>query len=376
LIPASVEFLGKLCFSNARLQGLSFEPESELAQIGDFCFQQSVLKSLSIPQSFQTLGKSWFSACTIEQLTFEPPSRLRRIEESCFAGSSLSLVCLPASLEVLGESCFQGATITSLTCQSDSHLTRIEDSCFANSAIISVVVPRSVAVVGKWCFASCGSEQSPRGVVTFERGSRLRTLEEGCFSRCALKAVSVPRSVETLEASCFEEAKVDIINFEPESTLHCVEERCFAGCLTHDCVLPPSVTIAAITAYDNGTRSFAVLIADAREILRRADADVGKVVTCTEYAVLMRGKDRAEGLIRIVQDTETTKFEIVMRNRTCRVVLLKQVVAGEISVKDGVARCPARRGTEGFNLSFPESGSLQTFTNAYRAALMANKLVQ
>jgi hypothetical protein len=82
-------------------------------------------------------------------------------------------------------------------------LVTIGKSMFYQSKLKTVVIPANVTTIGGSAFENCSS----LATVTFEKGSQLKTIAGGyygAFSDCkTLKAIEIPASVETIEASAF-----------------------------------------------------------------------------------------------------------------------------------------------------------------------------
>ena len=82
-------------------------------------------------------------------------------------------------------------------------LVTIRGSMFYKSKLKTVVIPANVTTIGGSAFENCSS----LATVTFEKGSQLKTIAGGyygAFSDCkTLKAIEIPASVETIEASAF-----------------------------------------------------------------------------------------------------------------------------------------------------------------------------
>jgi hypothetical protein len=217
-IPRNVEMLGKLCFAGDyekfnSLESITFENDSRLIRIEDSCFQQCSLKSINIPRNVEILGKLCFAGHygkfnSLESITFENESRLTRIEDWCFWCCSLKSICIPRNVEILGKSCFAGDydkfhSLELITFENDSRLTRIEDSCFQKCSLKSICIPRNVEILGKSCFADDFMKANSLESITFENDSRLTRIEDSCFWCCPLKSICIPRNVEILGKSCF-----------------------------------------------------------------------------------------------------------------------------------------------------------------------------
>jgi hypothetical protein len=90
----------------------------------------------------------------------------------------------------------------------------------------SICIPRSVESLGESCF-----EEAKIETLTFESGSQLREIEKECFDGCELTSVRIPRLVEVLSEGCFEFCRnLETFTFEPESMLRRIERFSLNDC--------------------------------------------------------------------------------------------------------------------------------------------------
>jgi hypothetical protein len=253
IVPESVQVLCTGCFEFASITTLIFQDNSRLQRIEQESFAHCKLSSISIPRSVEVLGKSCFKCAGGQpgspiEFTFDSESRLERIGEYCFSGCSLESICIPRSVEILEKSCFEWAHVKIFTVENESRLVRIEESCFWNCVIKLIRIPRCVEFVGPSCFESVPGETRPElrnpafGIpmdsFTFDPGSSLRRISDLCFRSCRLESLCVPCSVEILGKSCFSHAKIDVLSFESESNLRTIQESCFDHCILKSIRLP------------------------------------------------------------------------------------------------------------------------------------------
>jgi hypothetical protein len=68
-----IRVLGKSCFAATDyVETLVFETDSKLVRIDDTCFQECSLRSICIHASVEALGRGCFSESRIETVQFEP----------------------------------------------------------------------------------------------------------------------------------------------------------------------------------------------------------------------------------------------------------------------------------------------------------------
>ena len=186
-----------------------------LTEIGESMFAGSKLKATEIPSSVQTIGSSAFASCPLTSI--EIPASVQTIGSSAFSYCSITSIEIPASVETIGATAFKGCSkLTTVTFEKGSRLKTIKGGyyyyaygTFSNcSALTSIEIPASVETIEATAFEGCSSLTT----VTFEKGSQLKTIEggydssyyHGAFSDCsALTSIEIPASVETIEAAAF-----------------------------------------------------------------------------------------------------------------------------------------------------------------------------
>jgi hypothetical protein len=111
-------------------------------------------------------------------------------------------IMIPASVRSLAKSAFPNRQlIQEVKFQAGSQITRFEAGTFGFWKQLKFLrVPASVEVIVKHCFYTASSTApSALRVVTFERGSKLREIEEDAFFNCPnVEEISLPPSVQTI----------------------------------------------------------------------------------------------------------------------------------------------------------------------------------
>lgn len=113
-------------------------------------------------------------------------------------------------------------------------VTKIETEAFATALgknVKEIVIPSSVEEIGKNAFAYCNFEQ-----ITFEKGSRLKKIEEGAFNNCTnLKkfnsltdgVFAIPNQVEQIDRNAFFGTKASAV--ELPRSIGYLEKEAFSG---------------------------------------------------------------------------------------------------------------------------------------------------
>jgi len=221
-----------------------------LVTIGEEMFYNSCLKTVKIPANVETIETSAFKDCkSLATVTFEPGSHLKTIRGGydnyhddyygAFADcTALISIEIPASVETIEASAFKNCTwLGTVTFEQGSHLKTIGGGhsnygyyygAFAYcTALTSIEIPASVETIEASAFQNCTS----LATVTFEQGSCLKTIGGGyekdygyyygVFADCtALTSIEIPASVETIEASAFKNCtSLATVTFEQGSCL-------------------------------------------------------------------------------------------------------------------------------------------------------------
>ena len=200
-----------------------------LITIGEEMFYQSDLRSVVIPTNVTTVGYSAFKRCSsLTTVTFEKESQLKTIGGDYYYGAfsdctALTSIEIPASVETIGNTAFSDcSSLATVTFEKGSRLKTIGNNAYYRcTSLTSIEIPASVETIEKKAFMHCSS----LATVTFEKGSQLKTIAgdsyDGAFSDCtALTSIEIPASVETIEATAFKRcSKLATITFEKGSQL-------------------------------------------------------------------------------------------------------------------------------------------------------------
>ena len=201
-----------------------------LITIGEEMFYQSDLRSVVIPTNVTTVGYSAFKRCSsLTTVTFEKESQLKTIGGDYYYGgafsdcTALTSIEIPASVETIGNTAFSDcSSLATVTFEKGSRLKTIGNNAYYRcTSLTSIEIPASVETIEKKAFMHCSS----LATVTFEKGSQLKTIAgdsyDGAFSDCtALTSIEIPASVETIEATAFSDcSQLATVTFEKGSQL-------------------------------------------------------------------------------------------------------------------------------------------------------------
>ena len=78
---------------------MTFAEGSQLREIGERAFWNTVIAEVQIPASVQSIGKSAFYECeNLQKVTFTEGSQLKEIGKDAFLWTSLTEIEIPASV--------------------------------------------------------------------------------------------------------------------------------------------------------------------------------------------------------------------------------------------------------------------------------------
>jgi hypothetical protein len=232
-IPASVEVIGKRCFSPAGflpfpLRSVCFEPGSHLRAIEDEAFHGCTnLHSICLPASVSDISGSAFAKSGLRTIRIETGNMHFRVLDHYLLNFDATRIVfcplktknaqIPDSVDTIGLRAFDSAhSLVSLSFGRRSSLRFIEAGAFWNCfRLLSICLPSSVREIGDRAFSGCCGLSE----VTFEGLSQLTRIGAGTFSTCVcLKSFSVPSSVEFIGTYCFSGFLLDL-TFESPSHL-------------------------------------------------------------------------------------------------------------------------------------------------------------
>lgn len=197
ILPKTLTTIGNEMFYYSDLRSVVIP--NGVTTIGNDAFNHSLLTSIEIPASVETIESQAFIWCfKLATVTFEKGSRLKTLVGNTFADcSSITSIEIPAGVETIGGQAFAGTSIT------------------------SIKIPASVETLGTCAFSCC----SELVTVTFEKGSKVKTLNYGTFCECPITSIELPASVETISNGVFWKcSELTTITFEKNSRLKTIED--------------------------------------------------------------------------------------------------------------------------------------------------------
>ena len=199
-----------------------------LTTIADQVFQNSKLKNIQIFGNLTTIGASAFSGCTF-----------------------LSTITIPANVTTIGASAFSGCTaLSTVTFENESNLSALNDNVFRKCIITNIRIPAKVATISSTAFAYCNALQT----VSFEEISCLTTLTRTYAGLPALQRIANPASVETIDGTFSGCTSLPTVTFESGSKLRTIGSGAFRNCTELTAIeIPASVVTIKDSAFKGCT---------------------------------------------------------------------------------------------------------------------------
>ena len=235
LISASVETIGEEAFrSCAGLKSVTFQKGSVLKTIGKYCFANDTsLLRFSIPEKVESIGNACFfddislESITIPDLIQELPTEYRYARNDN-AGASEDYVGCFECCQSLAEVKF------------GSGLKKIGYDCFAGCALPALTIPNSVETIDNGAFSNNKMMREVR------IGNSVATIGASAFSHCdALETLTFGDAVKSIGDHCFRyDVSLKTINWNRR--IESAGAFAFSGCTALEKVtLPASLTNAS-----------------------------------------------------------------------------------------------------------------------------------
>jgi hypothetical protein len=213
------------------------------------------VKTITVPASVETLTlESFARAAKVEDIHFEPGCRIRSLKSHTFGECvRLTSICIPASVKVIctfflapvDGSCL--CSIREVTFERGSKLREIQERAFAGCIYLaSICLPASLKLIDGQTFAYTDFKD-----ITFEEGNPYFTVKKSLIvdssGTCLVRhfgdgtELIIPDEIETLGCSCFFDArKVCAITFSPMSRVSSIEDMAFMNCSKLQSIIIPA----------------------------------------------------------------------------------------------------------------------------------------
>ncbi|MDE6569728.1 MAG: leucine-rich repeat protein [Alistipes sp.] len=173
--------------------------------------------------------------------------KITELPEKAFYQSSITNLMLPKTLTIIGKEMFFRSSLQSVVIPNG--VTTIGSWAFKDCPMITYVeIPASVETIETCAFDYC----SKLATVIFEKGSKLRTIEQMTFSHTSLNAIEIPVGVETIGFHAF--GYCPITSIEIPASVKTIEGAAFAGCSITAIEIPATVETIKYEAFAHCTK--------------------------------------------------------------------------------------------------------------------------
>ncbi len=194
--------------------------------IGEYAFYGTAIDRVSIPRNVRQIGKYAFAA-TKSLTRVSLNKNMTVINEGVFAWTTkLSSIEIPAQITEIGDYAFKGSAVTEVKFAANSSLKVIGEGAFMYDDTVEmggeftkITIPKSVEIIKAYAFGPSAYSGTSLQTVFFEPDSCLKTIGAHAFENSALTAITIPKSVTSIEAYAFANlSRLTSVMFEPGGT--------------------------------------------------------------------------------------------------------------------------------------------------------------
>ena len=230
IIEGNTKILKERAFENCK-KLINLQLNSDLLEIGDYCFYNTNLSKITIPKTIQRIGIYCFGVNDenlpgLKEVIFQ--DGLKVISQYSFYGTALESVVIPSSIENIGKYAFGNCTklVDIQLIDGIKQLGMFEGYAFANCSVEKIIIPPSVEKITKYCFSDCTKLTRVQFTANIEKTK----LEEGIFKNCtALNDVVLPDDMLYLGNNMFEKC-TSLESIKLPKNLQELGDYCFKGC--------------------------------------------------------------------------------------------------------------------------------------------------
>ena len=229
-IPKTIQRIGIYCFgvNNEKLPGLKEVTfQDGLKVISQYSFYGTALESVFIPKTIESIGKYAFGECnSLLEIQLEPGiQQLGIFEGYAFAKSGIEKIFIPSSVQKITKDCFNSCTkLRTAEFETPIPKGKLEEGIFRYcSSLNEVILPEDTLYLGQNMFEGCTSLES----ITLPKN--LEELDNYCFKGCTnLKTLDIPESIKRIGKYCFQDTYISKVKLP--KTLTEIEGYAFSGC--------------------------------------------------------------------------------------------------------------------------------------------------
>ena len=199
-LPENTKEIGSAVFDFCTNLNYIDIPES-VTTIGEWAFSKCYsLFEIKIPNNVIKIGDYAFYHCVFETIVL--PENLDTIANSLFGGSELKSITIPEKVEYIGQEAFAGTRLSSIILP--KNLKGIGDSAFRGTGLKTIEIPGKVESLGWHTFESCNLNE-----IIIAEG--VKSISNSAFYHSGAKKVVLPSSLDTILGSAFQGCKIEEI---------------------------------------------------------------------------------------------------------------------------------------------------------------------
>ena len=149
-----VTVIGMDAFRNLN-QGYDIEsvklPDT-IVEIEDYALQFNDIQSITLPRDLKKLGMGVFMMSNVNEIKWN--KNLEYIDQACFFMCELGKIEVPSSVETIMNAAFRKCSLTEVTFEKDSKLKTIQSLAFADNKLSTIVLPNKLEVIGSQAFGN------------------------------------------------------------------------------------------------------------------------------------------------------------------------------------------------------------------------------
>ena len=191
-IPDQITEIGDYAFyGNPTLKTVNFH--AGITRIGVGAFYETLLTRVSIPNPDCEIGNSCFSNSQVSSISL--PQGMKKLGRHVFFYCvNLTSLTLPEGMEEIGMMCFSSCNLTSVNLPS----TMVKlDSCSLQDNPFSSISLKNVKFVGRQAFSQCTN------LTTVTSNGMLEEIDGAAFTRCPLTTAYLPEGMLTINMNAY-----------------------------------------------------------------------------------------------------------------------------------------------------------------------------
>lgn len=233
----NIKKIGEECFCKSIILSKVVLSDT-IEYIGSSAFKCTMVSDMIIPKSILYIGKKCFSNCRIlQKIDFTSTKKLTKFEYKLFYNcNSLETIIFPENLYFVGQNVFSFTKITNIKL----NLQEIDILAFADMDKVQTIdlESSSFKVLSSHCFFRCLNLNSLKIPKTMEK------IQENCFKYCPISDISLRDNLIHISKYTFSYTNFEVLDFSNCSKIMKVPMFCFQGSIwLKTVILPPNLRV-------------------------------------------------------------------------------------------------------------------------------------